>query len=420
MFTRKNIIIAVVVISIALGVLIRNAAKSRSWAINEINVKNSNASAQNTSVFGKPKINLPAKIAEGVELLKKSAPIEVEKGLKKGKSVDRRQIALAILDTNTGAVFEKRYWLNKNELEMYGDSGMVKLEPIDPKNDLIIEVKYWNGYNSFLDVSNKDGMIVVANKYTLSKTSLGSLIDDKTNDRQDIVYVPYSESLQTKEMIKAGKRYLTNTVERAMDDLEQRKVVSKAEPDKLVTKVFDKNFIKSIALVEHIDPSEFYLADDGGKELVERVLTIIGANKNLAYKYSGSPAGAYGMAQFIEPTYDAIANAYPEAGLIKDFRQGMADHVNAIKAMYLYFDIHKKEIDVQIAEKGLTDKKGIEEEMLAATYNGGPGNVLESVRQFGFSWISKQSELSPSKSIMKDETLTYVKKFRAVRSLSVF
>src|SRR3990167_2268805 len=60
---------------------------------------------------------LSDKIREGQELLKRSAPLGYTKKTKvigkktvELKELARQEIALVILDTQTGSVFEKRYW----------------------------------------------------------------------------------------------------------------------------------------------------------------------------------------------------------------------------------------------------------------------------------------------------------------------
>ena len=173
-------------------------------------------------------------------------------------------------------------------------------------------------------------------------------------------------------------------------------------------------------VIEHMDPDAFKTSSDGGRELSERVLTVIGANQEHAYRYTGSPAGASGLAQFISSTYKNIAGKYPEAKLIRDYNAGMANHVNAVKAMVLFFDAHKKDIAGRVARKDLVKSLGITEEMLAAAYNGGPSRVVSSVNKFGLAWISNQIAGTTKGNIFKKETLDYIKKFRAVKNLNIF
>jgi hypothetical protein len=195
--------------------------------------------------------------------------------------------------------------------------------------------------------------------------------------------------------------------------------MSISSPGHLVTEGISKDFLKNIILVEHIDPDGFMISDDGGKELSERVLTVIGSNRQKAYRYTGSPAGASGLAQFIKPTYDTVAAKYPKAKLIKDYKLGMADHTNAMKAMVLFFDSHKKAITDRIPAS-IAKQLGISEEMLAATYNGGPGNIVRAINTGGLAMVSEQLDYSKIGKFFKSETLSYIKKFRSIKSLNIF
>src|SRR3989338_2581064 len=77
---------------------------------------------------------LAEKIEEGKELLKNSPSLRFEESTqkhKKGRIIKkkgqpvmeliRKQIALAVLDIETGEVFEKRYWLNVAEINKASD-----------------------------------------------------------------------------------------------------------------------------------------------------------------------------------------------------------------------------------------------------------------------------------------------------------
>ena len=89
----------------------------------------------------------------------------------------------------------------------------------------------------------------------------------------------------------------------------------------------------------------------------------------------------------------------------------MADHTNAVKAMVLYFDFHKKYLVDRINRPEVLSS-GISEPMLAATYNGGPGRLLQAINKDGFNW-QKSSSLAP-------ETASYVEKFQTLSTLNIF
>ena len=134
----------------------------------------------------------------------------------------------------------------------------------------------------------------------------------------------------------------------------------------------------------------------------------------------GFSCGCFGVSQFIKPTYNNIVAKYLEARLIKNYDTGMADHTNAIKAMVLFFDSHKKDIASKITRREIVKPLGITEEMLAATYNGGPGRVVRSVNKFGLAWISGQLNLPRTGQIFRQETISYIKKFQAIKNLNLF
>ncbi len=368
-----------------------------------------------------PPIDVGGKIQEGISLLRSSLPLvyKTKNGKTSGDLV-KKQIALAVLNMTSGDVFEKRVWVIEDDIKNYSKTRVVILVPDDPNEALNITVKWWNSFNSFYEITDRPELVVIANKYLLPSTNLATLPERSKTKYTDIIYVPYSESLHLPEIIAAGKQYLDDNVDQAFGQLNVAGVVSHSSPGKLVTAVIGKDFVKNIILVEHIDPDGFSAAADGGRELTERVLAIIGANQDSAYRYTGSPAGANGLAQFIKATYETIVSKYPDAHLIKDYNLGMADHANAIKAMVLFFDNYKNEIDNKVTRRDVIGQIGITEEMLAAAYNGGPGKVVKSVNKYGLAWLSSQFALPRAQAVFKQETLNYIQKLRSIKGLGIF
>ena len=134
-------------------------------------------------------------------------------------------------------------------------------------------------------------------------------------------------------------------------------------------------------LNEHIDPSEFKSAGLASS-LVERVLVTIGTNKEAAYAYTISPAGAFGLVQMIPLTYRVLQGKYPAAQLNPNFGLGMGDPINAVMAQVLLCDSDWqaiKEIQNVPAEKVGP--------YLAAAYNGGVGHVLTLLRRNDTNWM---------------------------------
>lgn len=328
-------------------------------------------------------------IQAGIALLKASPPLEYGNG--------RQQTALAILDKTTGKLSEERIWITPSGELLSGT--------------LPIKIKWWNVFNSVYEIENRPELVVVANKFLIERVYLPEqqtlqLVRDAPQSRYtDMVYAPYSEFIHAPDVVAAGKTYLNERANAALKELRVGGVSSRAIPGKLVVDVVPEDLIKMIVLVEHVDPGWLQLADDGGRALAERALVIIGANREWAYRYTNSKADAYGLAQFIEPTYDLMVQRYPEAHLIKDHTLGMADHVNAFKAIALLFDNEMNEIQSKTGLPATPD-------MLAAAYNGGPSRVISALKHDGLEW-----QISPS---LAHETRDYVAKYHLIAKLGIF
>lgn len=370
---------------------------------------------------------LSDKIQEGFLFLKKTPPLTYETKtarLKNGKLIKtnelvRKQIDFAVLNTISGEIFEKKSWVKEVDIKNYRKTGALSLTSAD-NVQIDIQPKLWNSFNSFYEVVGHPEMAVIANKYLIASNLLGNLPEKSKLNYSEIIYSPYSLALHQPEIIQAGKDYLEKNTNSAFEGLNKSYVKSKSVAGQMATSVVSKDFVKNIILVEHVDPDSFAMATDGGKELIERILTIIGTNQDHAYRYTGSPAGASGMAQFIKPTYQTIVAKYPEAGLIKDYNLGMADHSNAIKAMVLFFDLYSKDITGKIIKPEIIRQLGITEEMMAAAYNGGPNRVVSSVNKYGLAWLSQQFNLPKTQRIFRTETLQYLNKFRSISKLDIF
>jgi len=359
-----------------------------------------------------PSPSLYEKIQEAKKILKSSVVLKYE--TKNGNLV-RKQIALAILNRDSGKIFEKRMWVKEDDIKNYMDTNAIVLTP-DSVDNLTVIVKQWNSFNSYYEINGagiKPGsLIVVANKYLLLSSNLNNLPERSSKKYTDIIYVPYSTALDESDIISAGKQYIGDIVERGFADLNKKNIESLSNPGNLATAVVDKKFVKNILLIEHIDPDLFSVSTDGGRELAERMLAIIGSNRENSYRYTGSPAGANGLAQFIKPTYDIIVSNYPAAELIKDYYLGMADHTNAVKAMILFFDYYKADI-----VKKITQPIQITDNMLVAAYNGGTTPVIQSINKYGVNWFQTQLNLPENKQTIHPETMVYLQKFASIEKL---
>ena len=113
---------------------------------------------------------LSEKIEEGKKLLKDSPLLkflEVPKKNSKGKIVkdkkgqqilelSKKEISLAILDTQTGIVFEKRYWLEEDDIKkansarrnyLENTENLPRFTPESASADFMVTTNWWNNFN---------------------------------------------------------------------------------------------------------------------------------------------------------------------------------------------------------------------------------------------------------------------------------
>ena len=384
---------------------------------------------------------LADKIEEAKKLLEHSLPLGFNEApqkdkrgrviIKKGQAVlemTRKEIALAILDTQTGEVFEKRYWLNVAEInkaselrKKYQDNPekLPRFQPTYMNEEFKVVSNWWNSFNSDISIVrevSKDGRyIVVANKYLMFNDDL-AYPEDRTGERySDIVYVPYSKALRDESLVATGMAFLNEHVRDAFFELEEAKVMSKAFPGKLVVETMTQTFVKNIFLTEHTDPRMMLTSTDGGRELVERVFIRLGANKEKAFRYTVSKTGASGLGQIMPGTYASMFKGYSSAQLIKNTEIGRVDVKNGIKASTLVLDDHLAEIRRRVIKNGNKARQifagltldGLEEARGMA-YNGGASKYNTSTGRLN------------AGSRGAKETAGFLQKFRMIKELNLF
>jgi hypothetical protein len=264
-----------------------------------------------------------------------------------------REMALAVLD-GEGEIKVAR--------AVKRDSG---LEVITP--GFTLSLRRENGINSDIACIIPAGGKVLAVKYPVSNE--GGRFGGGEAVIQ-AVYTPYSAEIKSEEVIEHGIKVQNDLIDKAYERLDRRGVLSRAFAGRKVVAVVPKEVIRVLLMNEHIDPAEFKTAGLT-RGLVEKVITIIATNREKAYAYSVSSAGARGLIQMIPSTYSLIVNKYSSAGLMSNFAAGMADPVNAIMAQVLLCDSDWQAIQSR-ADIG-ADRVG---PYLAAAYNGGVGRVL--------------------------------------------
>ncbi len=268
-----------------------------------------------------------------------------------------------------------------------------------------------NGLNSEFSVAGGD--IVVAIRYPIYADR--KISKKKTvYDVSDAIYTPYSRALHTPEMIAEGKRWFGETVSGVFDSLRSDAVPSRAFPSKLLADAIDPNFVKSIAIIEHIDDSAF--RQDPTRQ-IEAFFVTLAANEDDAYDYAKSTAGALGLAQFIPKTYAALAK-WPTLNLEKNFEVGMRDPKNAIRAQAAYLDYLRACLqDAAIAATGTNPNRS--NEYVAAAYNGGATRAAKAMAVWDENLDPNQRLHVKSRSRLKLETMRYVLKLRTVQQLGI-
>jgi hypothetical protein len=235
-----------------------------------------------------------------------------------------------------------------------------------------------NGINSDIGCEDPSGGRVLAVKYPVSNEGNRFVVG---GDEIEAVYTPYSGEIKTEEVVKKGIQVESEFINHAYAKLKEREVFSRAFEGKKVTEVIPKDVVGVLLMNEHIDPGDFKSEELAGP-LVERVLTVIGTNREKAYAYSVSSAAARGLVQMIPSTYTRIASLYPSAGLMSNFAAGMSDPVNAIMAQVLLCDSdwHTIRATTDIPKERIGP-------YLAAAYNGGVGRVMTVLSHDESDWM---------------------------------
>lgn len=295
-----------------------------------------------------------------------------------GYSLKNKDIALAILDPAT----------NEINITIGRQNGKTMVFP-DPAFD--IDLKTFNGVNSKFQVSLPANGQVVALKYLISPTESGG----KTAIEKSLyeaVYVPSSPAFSDPSVLEYGAKYLDGVINAVALSLEG--LPSQAVPGQTITQAIKPSLIKSLVYAEHTDTAK--VLSGNIEDTVNSLNILLALNEGDAYKYSVSTANARGIAQFIPSTYNSLVKRHAYANLIPDFVEGMSDHFNSIKAMYLLLDDYAGAVRVK-AQAGFASGRVFE--YGAASYNGGTTRVSKAVNLFGEAWNEdKSGEINAIKS----------------------
>jgi len=306
------------------------------------------------------------------------------------KSVTRKKISdkelvlgLKLLNTKTGEVeiITAHAKIDVNGVKIEAPDGY-QIEIVERPNGI-----RWNYWNTLYRVITPEDTVVIKNNYpretiaTVSSVVKGRVVKTTKKVVQGFLYVPHSEFFEKEEnkkiLVEAGREHIKNIVSQAFSDLRDRGVQSRAFVGGLVadTDVFLFRFLERIPLLEQGDFTEFQLDP---QKTAERVLIILGANGDNAWRYTCNRSDACGWVQFTPGTYNSLRTKfYASAALEEDFKEGAGDQINSMMAAILLYDYNLSDLIDKYGKKVVEDPRL--EEYLAAAYNGKPVWVWNSL-----------------------------------------
>lgn len=248
----------------------------------------------------------------------------------------------------------------------------VRLEKNKKWKDRGFKIRFFQNGDQRFRIKKPKGYTVLAVRLVLDFESR------RGREFSSVVLVPYSENLDFPEIREFGKRQLVLDAFEARRELRRSNVQSRAFNGTLVADLVPLEIPLSLTITEHADAKNHQLT-------FERFLYFIGWNGWDAYRYSSSCADAKGLSQFKEKTYLGLVRLYPEAKLPPEFYDGIASHVNMIKAQFLLAD----EILAQLPQRVRKDirvKPEVLRKYIAAAYNAGnaarAGLTRKNLHQF--------------------------------------
>ena len=129
---------------------------------------------------------------------------------------------------------------------------------------------------------------------------------------------------------------------------------------------------------------------------METFLVRLALNRDQSFTAAVSGAGAQGLAQFLPSTYKATARTHPDYGLIPDPKRGLANHLNAVKAMIALLDADLGALPDSVRQRYLANELKPVGALLAASYNGGSLRVQRALEFWGDAW-SRQHQADVKK-----------------------
>jgi hypothetical protein len=312
---------------------------------------------------------------------------------------EKREVKLALANLKTGSVRIVSGWIRGENLVLND-------------KDIAFEIEWWNGFNSTITILQPEHTAVVALLYALEPER------QKFFSRKAILYTPYSSALMQPELVEAGRIYLLEKISSARQELKH--IGSQAFPGRSLANspAFTPEDYLKVIVTEQMDPGRFYsivsdsvrLSQQQNTELArlaERILVIVGANREDAYRFTGNYAGARGITQFTPTGMRVVWGDYPAAGISRNFHAATSEHVSAIKAEICLLDKYLAEI---AGEHPKLLGSGFEKYAAAAAYNGGPVRVKYGLEHFGLKWLNpreRRAILSGRKKMTHREQLEF-------------
>jgi hypothetical protein len=235
----------------------------------------------------------------------------------------------------------------------HNDQGFTITWPVD------------NFLNTKFHVASPDGMIVFAQRRPVHGK----------DGYEEAVYTAYAPELDTQKMRDAGMDYLRHLERLAYNRIQDHDVRSRVAPNQTVADRIPRDMVLRLMITEHVDP--LHMKFVGIEQCVHEVLITIAANQSHAYAYAKSSAGALGLPQFMEDSYQMVRTNYPKALLEPDFTLGMTNLSNAVLASTLLLDLELTQLP-QAALKKFSDSSKQLAAYLAAGYNRNPAHVVQT------------------------------------------
>ena len=236
----------------------------------------------------------------------------------------------------------------------------------------LLRVANSRGVDSEYVVQGNDDLRVVAVRYPLLREV--TVNKKKRFLQEEVVYTPYARTLHTADVVEQGKKFFDQSMQAALDELRAKQVVSRAFAGKLVADTTDMRTLTTVTAIEHLDKTS---ATKNAANALETFYVTLALNREDAYRFDLSPAGACGIAQFMPKTYASIAKR-PELELVKDFSTGTKQPVNMLKAQTAYFDTVLSELP-SVAREAYLSHATSAHEYIAAAYNGGTSRVKKAL-----------------------------------------